>query len=589
MARLIHPSAILNAETVTLGDLLDMNTFVIPDYQRDFSWGEEELEKLWDDVIATLERSFINGKVRSKPDGHFLGAIVTHRPAAGGSLEIIDGQQRLTTISMAISVLLEFCDKIADQARRDNLKMQLLPLIANSHGGGRDARLILAREQTFYDESVVQRNTMAARNDYWKSINLDKEPVKRRIKNAISELYKDVVGVVYDGGELNETSIANLADIFTELLLVLSLEVIDHRMAYLVFETLNFRGLELSQADLVKNELVRRAEQQGSREDVVANWTDTAKILDGIPNFSLVEFLQLHFASKYGPVRASELFESVVEHLDQTSLSALNYTKDLLEEGARLSRLVEGDNATWSNDANRALDDIRDSFGLHFAYPLLMAAAARYVNAAPSFDKWAIRVKNFCFRHYLIQRSGLSSFERVVTDAARSLRSQETKEEDVINLLQSASPDAVFADKFKGATVSTNKLGFYVIKSIEDYLSDGSGTTLPQGPAQHLEHIMPKKPGSGWSHIANDPRYSSYLMRIGNLLGLEQKINSHIKNRSFDYKYSNVTDLDYVHSKMAMPSETNAYLTNGKWDFDSIDKRQAHLAMHLAPLVWPLS
>lgn len=574
---------------MTLGDLMKGNDYVVPDYQRDFSWGKEELEKLWNDIKRTWSRSFTNGQANSDPDGHFIGAIVTHKSASCAEAEVIDGQQRLTSFSIFISVLIEFCNNVLDANTRDNLKMQLLPLIASIYGSGRDPRLQLAREQDFYDRSVVQILSMDEREAYWSTINIDKEPVKQKIRDAVRFAYGVLSSFLEVGQPDRDRRIANLADVITELIMVLNLQVVNHRMAYVVFETLNFRGLDLSQADLLKNELVRRANQHGTRDAVVAAWSELTKNLDRATNLSLVEFLQLHFASKYAPVRASELFDSVVAHLDDSSLSPIEYTKDLVDESARLVFLVEGDNSSWSEPTNQALDDIREIFNMKFAYPLLMAASARYVNSPDQFGRWAVRARNFCFRYFIIERASLSVFEREITQAARSLRDPNNEDKSVLLALKQASNDVVFSDRFKRAVVSTNKMGFYVVKSIEDHLSGGAGTTLPQGPAQHLEHIMPRKPGPDWDFISNDPNYSSYLMRIGNLLGLEQKINGHIKNKSFSYKNTNFKELDYLHSKMSMPSQLEQYLSqNGLWDFDSIEKRQAEIATELANVVWPL-
>jgi hypothetical protein len=589
MARLINPNAVLNASTVTLGDLLRASTHEIPDYQRDFSWGADELNKLWDDVVRTWKRAFPRGQQVRDPEGHFLGAVVTHRPT-GNRLnpEIIDGQQRLTTISILIGVLYEFAADISDEDVKTNVKAQLLNLIADAHSNGRDPRLKLAREHAFYNQSIVQNLTMEARETYWQTAALEKHPVRQRIRQAIILLHERVSSMLVENPLNRDVIVSQLVDVVTELMMVLQLEVVDHRMAYKVFETLNFRGLDLSQADLIKNELVRRGESQGTRASVVADWEELNKNLDKTKYVSLVEFLQYHFVSKYGPVRASELFESVVQHLTENAIMATQYTEDLVAESARLIQLIEGD-AVWSAETNDALEEIREILGVKFAYPLLMAAFARHLHDVEGLQRWACWTRDFCFRYNTIGRKPLGSFETVVTEAARLLRNSSIGEDAVLGSLQAASPDAVFEEQFAKASVTTNKVGFYVIKCIEDYISRGAGKTFPQGPTQHLEHIMPKKPGNEWGHVSEDPNYDSYLPRIGNLLGLEQAINTHIRNKAFTYKTGNARNLDYGHSVFALPAQAVDYVnSDGDWDFSSIDRRQRQLATEYAAVVWPL-
>ncbi|MEX5297527.1 DUF262 domain-containing HNH endonuclease family protein [Kocuria sp. CPCC 205292] len=589
MSRLLNPKTLLAANTVTLGQLLKEATYEIPDYQRDFSWGEDELQKLWDDIVHTWHRAFIGGQLATDIVGHFLGAVVTQQPAnKKNEPEVIDGQQRLTSISVLLSVLYEFANKIEDENMRTNVVTQLLALIAEPHASGRDPKLRLAREQDFYSNTVVQKLTIADREAYWATVSLDKQPVRQRIRDAVRFFHKKVVATLEKKTADHDAVISQLVEVVTGGMMVLHLEVVDHRMAYKVFETLNFRGLALSQADLIKNELVRRADVSGDRQHVVSDWEEVAKNLDKVKKITLVEFLQYHFVSKYKQIRAGELFEAVTTHLNTSSLTAKEYTQDLVEESSRLVQLVEGDTG-WSTTTNENLEEIRDTLNQRFAYPILMSIAARFMHAPDSLETWTRRIRDFCFRYVVIGRNPLGSFESVITEAARNLRNSSICDSVVLDYLQTASPDAVFVKQFAEATVSTNKMGFYIIRKIEDSISAGSGKTFPQGSAQHLEHIMPKKPQIDWTHVSEDPNYDSYLYRIGNLLGLEQPINSHIKNKAFKYKLSNPLQKDYEHSMFALPKITMQFVNKSEqWDFDSIESRQFDMATKYAVQAWSL-
>ncbi|MEH6621156.1 MAG: DUF262 domain-containing protein [Dietzia maris] len=587
MTHLVQPSAILGAETVRIGDFLSSKQFKIPVYQRDYSWGDEELAKLWEDVCRVRKLTFPGGKLVSNPEPHFLGAIVTQDGKGDNPPEVIDGQQRLATLSILISVLYEFASNLSDQDRSEELKFQLMSLIAYSYPEGRRARLSLAREDDFFNETVIKRSTLSSKRKYWATVAVDKNPVANRISNAVNYFYDQMRREINEPAE-SDRAVVEIVLVVTELLIVLNLNVADHRLAYRVFETLNFRGLDLSQADLIKNELVRTSKPRSDVEKVALSWAVVVRNLEKVTSVSLVEFLQFHYASKYGPVKMGDLFEAVVRLLDEQVVDSRSYAADLAIESTRLVQVIEGDAESWSDASNQALEELREVLNLKYAYPLLMAAAARFASDPEGFENWALRVRDFCFRYVTIERNPQSRFAATVTSAARKLRDTDKDDSEVLSYLQLASSDRVFENEFAKATVPTNKLGFYIIKRIEDHISSGSGITLPQSAAQHLEHIMPKKLGKSWDHILGDPLYDSYIMRIGNLLGLEQKINSHIKNKEFSYKYSNGKELDYCHSKFELPRQVTRFLNDGKWTFESVTDRQEFLAANYAVAVWPL-
>lgn len=127
------------------------------------------------------------------------------------------------------------------------------------------------------------------------------------------------------------------------------------------------------------------------------------------------------------------------------------------------------------------------------------------------------------------------------------------------------------------------------MESIENHISASAGlAAFTQGPTQHLEHILPKRPDSTWTHIDSD-RHDEFLYKIGNLVALEADINRHIKNKSFSFKQTNPRNKDYAHSTLRLSRDISAHLESGSWTFNSITERQEHLANTYILDVWPLA
>src|SRR5689334_11882105 len=103
MPTILNPSAVVTPKAINVMDLFDGNWYIVPDYQREFSWTIDEFEQLWNDVIRTYENNIdTSSNIVRNPTPHFIGAIVVQQPAQDGLSyreEVIDGQQRLATLS----------------------------------------------------------------------------------------------------------------------------------------------------------------------------------------------------------------------------------------------------------------------------------------------------------------------------------------------------------------------------------------------------------------------------------------------------------------------------------------------------------
>ena len=112
----------LNIDQKSIRELLTdkRSDFLIPDYQRPYAWGEDECATLWDDLFAFAFPGDDYEGFDSTSDEYFLGPIVTFKNSRG-QLEIIDGQQRLTTIML---LLRAFYDKFTNMKDTQSRKMR---------------------------------------------------------------------------------------------------------------------------------------------------------------------------------------------------------------------------------------------------------------------------------------------------------------------------------------------------------------------------------------------------------------------------------------------------------------------------------
>jgi hypothetical protein len=598
--KLINPTTFLSAATVTVESLLNAGFFSIPDYQRDFSWTEEEITDLWKDLENTARAAFNSaGGIVSNPRPHFLGAIVIQAfdESSAQSPEIMDGQQRLVTLTVMFSVLVEFAHQIEDVTIRQNWVASLRQLVGAYESGELRPRIKLARDHAHYQALVCERYTRAERLQYIATQGTPSpKTILSRLSDCLELLYRKAEAYLEPySGPTRDAKIIQLLRSICQLTLVLKMTVLEQGVAYEVFESLNARGLELQQADLLKNKLVSLGEAQGHKAQVVADWQRMQKAIEKQPLLdSLTEYLYFHFISTYKHIKHADLFNDVSSHLQSAGITATQYVKDAADRAEELQQILDAGSEYVS--VVRDIQSIKTVFPNKYAVTLIVAAARRF----GASDERTFRViqltHRFVFRRFLVEGAKLGEYSSEIADAARRLSSPQPSIPPLIQdpdalaaHLRGISSDAAFKEKFKTYVAPTAAVGFYVLEAIENKLTNQAGIVLqPQSPSQHLEHIMPKKPGPHWSHVAGEPLYVEHLNRIGNLLVLEAPINRRIKNKDFPFKNQNSTNEDYQHSKLALPKQAPQYLQNGLWNFQSISDRQNFLAEQYALGVWTM-
>lgn len=590
MMNTYQADAIMDPSPLKLSEFLIDKKYVIPDYQRNYEWGSNELEKLWLDINQTITLNIFNGDFKKEVHPHYLGAIVVKNQKHDGRYEIIDGQQRTITIMCLLIVVAELAKKL-NVSGGDSVYDWINPLL-QTRNSTKDTipTLIIGRDNEFFYKTLFECRDKKEREVYWSSTLIKSKSAAKKIQDCFLYFY-EVVDVFIKNNEMysKDKCLDLLAGIILEYLFVMRVDVKSHAIAYKLFESMNFRGLALSQADLLKNELLVRASNISNEAEVSKCWSTMLDNIEEQEKINLPEFIQYHFISNFGRIKASNLFDGIAEHLDKENINALDYAMSLRDESNNLNVLINI-SRKLPDDVEDALKQMRDTFDIKFIYPLLMAGATKYINEKLKFNSFILLVRNFCFRYAKVQREGLSNVERNIGELSRLIRRDNCDLDLLVSEMKKLSSDENFKSKFKKYSVSNNKMGFYCISSIEDRIAKHSGLrAYSQSPSQHLEHIMPKKPEEHWEQIdILDPRYKESMMKIGNLLVLESCINGHIKNKDISYKLSNKNEKSYKESTFKLPSMVSSFVSSNNWGYDEIERRTNQLVEHYATDIWLL-
>ena len=262
----------LNIDQKTIKELLSNkhSDFLIPDYQRPYAWSEDECATLWDDLFAFAFPNDDSEQFNSASDEYFLGPIVTFKND-NEKLEIIDGQQRLTTIML---LLRAFYDKFANMKDRQSVKtreaIEGCVWKTDEFGDPDISRLKIDSEvasDSDKEEFLEILRTGIVENN-WKSAYAENfKYFQKKISELVSEW------PTYTG--LFATRILNNV-------ILLPIEAESQDTALRIFSTLNDRGLPLSDADIFKSQFYKFFSDSGRKDDFIRRWKRLEEITSSV-------------------------------------------------------------------------------------------------------------------------------------------------------------------------------------------------------------------------------------------------------------------------------------------------------------------
>lgn len=222
--------------------------YQIPRYQRPYSWGDEQLEKLWDDLIEAQEND----------PNYFLGSVITAKPEDSKTyLDIVDGQQRLTTLTILLCVFRDLYPNInVELAETDPFVINNTDILGSIRLNDRFERLRLrthANHQSDFDTLILNGNTTQHKKP--SKVDLKKEDPKFKFTNSAFFFTEKLK-------ELGEKDAGIFINYLFKNVKVIRIDCQSVAFAIKLFQVLNDRGLDLSNADLIKSYLIGQIQKR---------------------------------------------------------------------------------------------------------------------------------------------------------------------------------------------------------------------------------------------------------------------------------------------------------------------------------------
>ena len=553
------PDATFSFSQLGLASILSQNQLIVPPNQRDYSWTEREVTTLFQDFARSIADDDAN---------YFVGTIVTI-PRDDGSLEVVDGQQRLATTAIMLAEIRNYLEH-KDPMIAQSVDGEILNVI-DRNSRARVPRLRLNLDDNEYFRARLTNQPSPAPS----------KPSHKLIDQAFTEARRQVSRIVSGFGEKDHGDTLNRwINFVQQRARAVLLQVPNDADAYRMFETLNDRGLRTSQSDLVKNYLFGRA---GDRiAEVQQRWSLMRGALETIEDEDItIRFLRHSLILIQGFVREQEVYQAV-QTLAKGAQPVVIFTGQLESLANSYVAIYNADHEKWNrSDVARKAVDVLNLFNINPLRPLILAIAERFN------DKEAEKAVKFCVsfavRLMIASSTRTGSFEEGIANAAHDIYLREiTTAVQLKDKLRQLTPaDGPFSSAFEIATVSNRKLARYYLRSMElTATAEEEPWHIPNDDRSqiNLEHVLPERPEGNWPQFSDD-EVNLYYKRIGNLCLLRATDNSGAKSAGFVAKRPLYAKSPYELTKHVAEKT--------EWTVTEINDRQRTLA-EIAVQTWPI-
>lgn len=537
--------------------------FTIPAYQRPYAWETTQVEELLTDLTEAMGPA-------SKSDGfYFLGSIVLVKKHGSPNARVVDGQQRLTTLTILFSVIRDLTEDAVKRASREKYIKQ----VANEDEGIPEAlRLLLRQKDQAYFEKHVQ--VIGATNDL---------PVKDGLSGAKARIIENAGTIRSKLVDMGEEKRSELLKFLLQNCYLVVVEVPTPTAARRIFTVLNARGMDLSATDILKADLLERAGEH--KEDSLSQrWEDIEISLERGKFSDLFTHIRMIFERDKPRSSLENGFPEQVPVFRDDPLSFM----DMVLEPFADAFLLSMDDAELRNrfghktaDHVRALNRLDNKDWLP---PLLLCF--QQSNKGEKED-----VADFVF-----QLERLAYYLLMVRADVNARMSRYADVLDVLEPPVGRKPRAGAKERSTGLELTETEafalfnaldgdvyLATRVVKPLLLRLEQAShdGSANYDFPTISVEHVCPQtlEEGSQWAEWYSDGEdHSTWLHSIGNLVLLNFRKNSAARNYDFEKKKT----------KYFAPGDTSPFtLTNevrefNSWTPDDIEGRRKELLRRLA-------
>ena len=556
----------VKAENLLFENVLSKGQYIIPDYQREYDWEDSEIDEFLED-IGELEPA----------EHYFIGHMVFEGDFNGTTFNVIDGQQRITTITILLCVI------------RDLLYSKESEKLANALND----KYIFNKNKDG-EEFEVLRNDMPypVLQSYVQSIPKNKDKTKTPEKSGEKKIIKAYDKFIklfssYDENELItlRNKLFNLEVIFVAVKDSENNERVD---AHEIFMTLNATGKDLTPLDLIKSRIFKLYPKQPHLNEPGDSWKEIIKNTEEKQK----KFLNNFWSSRYKKVSDKRVFKEFIKEIIKPKKDIKIFFDNLLADSRIYKKINNPQKSDWNENEEFqvffSLNAIINVFNVEVSNSILLSLIREYDNSNISL-KYLLKALNYIEKFHFINNainsnrsSGLDTmYARMARDLSNALDRHAKHKiiDEMGEKLKDKLPSkeefsAKFDEKlfYLSKQSKQKKLVKYALRKLE-YKQNPNAELINVS----IEHIYPEKPEKNSIKLNIES-----VGNIGNLVLLDKNLNSdtRIGNKLFEIKKP------IILSESHIITTKNVFNSNNTWNEEKIKNRRDILISDLYESVW---
>lgn len=519
--------------------LLGSSYFHIPRFQRPYSWDDENIKDFWDDIYS------------NQSEDYFIGSMVVYKNAKQ-EFGVVDGQQRLTTITILLCVIRDAFLELECEGYAKGVHQ----LIERKDRGNKN-RYVLKTETSFpYFQENIQKYDEDPDAEFQ---ILEEEQSLKRAHEQFAALVTGVLDLIDKTTSISKKNkskrkIERLVSIRDSVLnLNTILIVLDNEDdAYIIFETLNTRGKDLALSDLVKNHFSKYLKASGDVDHAGLKWKSVLETIhNSSADISTDTFIYHYWASRYDAISQKKLFGKFKKSVTKTKSKA--YLDELVSDSS-LYRSLHEPNYGWKQNEREAAVSLESMqmFKLSQPTPATLSLCRAYKDNVIKYKKFrdtirAIEKFHFQFTAVTSSRSsgGISAMYSSFAQKLFSCSDSNSAAREIAELITKLRDRTPSYDEFSVAfreinyTNSNSKqkaLVQYILREFSRYYKYKTPVDFDE---LTIEHIHPQSKSS-------DKWTDNVIGSLGNLIYVDSKINGLMSSKPYAEKKKILKDEKYT-------------------------------------------
>ena len=567
----------VDAKNLTIENVLTKGSYIIPDYQREFAWNVENIKELISDISESTPQ-----------ENYFIGHMVLQGDFNGNFFEVVDGQQRITTITIMLCAIRDiFIERAKDETLDKALQEEMV-----EYANAIDEKYIFNKDRN--NKRFVVLNSEMPYPLFQKLVQskpsekdfkvIPEKSGDKKIKDAYNQCLLDFKQLLHIQLVIFRDKVLNLELIFVA--------VKDEADIHNVFETLNAKGKDLDAFDLIKNKVFKLYPKEAHLKEPKDSWK---KIVDNTQGSSL-SFLNNFWASRYKKVSDKNIFKEFIRTSKQDGFNYKTFLAELVLDSEMYHKIIMPKESDWKNNKLMSIYISLEAisiFKVKVANAIIIALL-RALNEKKISETYCIKtmqvIEKFHFIHNAICSLRSSGMDTMYAKISKNIYLANDKEavhkkidEFIVSLNNKMPTMEQFKAKFdsklfysdtkgKNKELEKNKkLVQYALKKIEYKKQNGNVKLFNVS----IEHVCPETRTQEWSKIDE-----KLVINIANLVLLDSNLNSRIGQKNYQNKRETIL------AKNTILSTNDVFNKYNNWENKVINERKEDLIMSLYSEVW---